>query len=211
VSIFFFSGDRASDLGRIKTCEILQLPEGNGLLFRQTFGKPLRGQGENVFALKECANQAVCPVTNLRLYVTLSKRMGIHLNQGYLFRPTNNRGCVINAPFQRSAVAHALKKHLTACGLHEGETMHSFRSGCSITLSLLSVSTQEIAQHVGWKNPQMAVYYSQTDRVMNITKVAGVMAKGVSSPSPHAPPEAARLGQQFQTRNYLQDFKPAFT
>ncbi len=39
----FFSGDRASDLGRLKTKYVSRLPDNAGFLFRHTFGKTLRG------------------------------------------------------------------------------------------------------------------------------------------------------------------------
>jgi len=42
----FCSGDRGSDLGRIFTKEIFCLPGGDGFLFRNTFGKTLRGGGK---------------------------------------------------------------------------------------------------------------------------------------------------------------------
>ena len=41
-----------------------------------------------------------------------------------------------------------LKKHLTALGILDGETMRSFRAGSSIMLALLGASMTEIAQHV---------------------------------------------------------------
>ena len=40
----FYSGERATDLGRVYTKEVLLLPEDQGLLFHQTFGKTLRGK-----------------------------------------------------------------------------------------------------------------------------------------------------------------------
>ena len=39
-----FAGDRASDLGRIFTKEVLTLPDDEGFLFKHTFGKTLRGK-----------------------------------------------------------------------------------------------------------------------------------------------------------------------
>ena len=42
-SLDFFSGDRASDLGRIKTIDVLKHPGGSSLLFHQRVGKTLRG------------------------------------------------------------------------------------------------------------------------------------------------------------------------
>ena len=51
----FYSGDRASDLGRVYTKEALLLPEDQGLLFHHTFGKTLRGKdSKNQFAVKRC-------------------------------------------------------------------------------------------------------------------------------------------------------------
>lgn len=40
----FFSGDRGSDLGITLTKEVLLLPDGQGLLFRQNIEKTLRGK-----------------------------------------------------------------------------------------------------------------------------------------------------------------------
>ncbi|KAK2552756.1 Protein LIGHT-DEPENDENT SHORT HYPOCOTYLS 6 [Acropora cervicornis] len=48
----FFAGDRASDLGRIFTKEVLTLPDDEGFLFKHTFGKTLRGKNSNTFMVK---------------------------------------------------------------------------------------------------------------------------------------------------------------
>ena len=56
-SLDFYSGDRASDLGRVKTREILTLPGEEGFLFHHTFGKTLRGHDTNLFAIKPCSNR----------------------------------------------------------------------------------------------------------------------------------------------------------
>ena len=53
----FYSGDRGSDLGRIFTKEIVCLPDGDGFLFRHTFGKTLRDGGKtNTFMINKCPN-----------------------------------------------------------------------------------------------------------------------------------------------------------
>ena len=38
----FYSGDRAADLGLVKTAEIAHLPGGSGLLFNHVWGNTLR-------------------------------------------------------------------------------------------------------------------------------------------------------------------------
>ena len=124
----------------MNTKEILSLPAKEGLLFCHTFGKTLRGSDVHAFAVRRCAALMVCPVNNLFLYVHLSDAMGINLRTGYLFRVANNKGQIMPDAFPGSAVGNRLKKHLTTLRISDGETMHSFRSGCSITLSLLGAS-----------------------------------------------------------------------
>jgi len=59
-----------------------------------------------------------------------------------------------------SAVAYRLRLHPKTLNIDGGETMHSFRGGCSITLSLLGASDDQVAGHVGWKSIDIAGYYS---------------------------------------------------
>ena len=58
-SIDFFSGDRGSDLGRVKASDSLASPENNGYAFNQVFGKTLGGNGSNVFAIKKKSKAAL--------------------------------------------------------------------------------------------------------------------------------------------------------
>ena len=51
-SLDFFSGNRASDLGRIKTIDVLKHPDGSSLLFHQRVGKMSRGKLSRAFAIK---------------------------------------------------------------------------------------------------------------------------------------------------------------
>ena len=152
-SIDFFSGDRGSDLGRVKSSDVLSLPDNKGFLINQVFGKTLCGNGSNVFGLKPIPNSSFCPVTNLHFYVALSGKMGVVLKGGFLFRATNPCGNITESPFVASAVANRLRKLLTDLKIYNGETMHSFRSGCSITLSLLGVSYKQSSQACRLEEP----------------------------------------------------------
>ena len=73
--------------------------------------------------------------------------MNISLREGSLFRASDSKGQVSSKPFVDSAVANLLRLHLiiTTLNTDEGETMHGFRSGCSITLSLLGASDDQVA------------------------------------------------------------------
>ena len=207
----FYSGDRASDLGRVYTKEVLLLPEDQGLLFHHTFGKTLRGKdSKNQFAVKRCPQDTVvCPVVNLTTYVKIADLMNINLREGFLFRATDPKGHVSPKPFVGSTVANRLRLHLTALNIDEGETMHSFRSGCSITLSLLGASDDQVASHVGWKSIQMARYYSQVPKVMDLSLPASLLAQGTVR-GKDSISRAGSLGAEFRARNNLEGLSLAF-
>ena len=205
----FFAGDGASDLGRIFTKEIMALPDGDGFLFHHTFGKTLRGKDTNTFMVKKCRDHPFCPVANLRLYVDLCDLMSIDLRDGYLFRSTNKKGAVSSKPFIGSTIANRLSLHLTTLKMHNGETMHSFRSGCSITMSLIGVSPEDVARHVGWKSLQTAEYYMQTRKVMKMSHAASALAD--STLSVEGDPSAAiSVANLFRIKNELRGFSLAF-
>ena len=200
----FYSGDRASDLGRVFTKEVLLLPGKQGLLFHHKFGKTLRGKDSNIFAVKKCPHDSiVCPAVNLTTYVK------IKLREGFLFRATDPKGRVSTKPFLGSTVANRLRLHLTTLKIHEGETMHSFRSGCSITLSLLGASDDQVARHVGWKSVQTAQYYSQVPKVMELSLPASLLAQGSVKGRDNISP-AESLGAEFRARNNLEGLSLAF-
>ena len=65
--------------------------------------------------------------------------------EGFLFRATDPKGRVSSNPFVGSSVANRLRLHLTTLNIDQGETMHSFRSSCSITLSIRGASDDQVA------------------------------------------------------------------
>lgn len=187
----------------------MALPDGDGFLFHHTFGKTLRGKDTNTFMVKKCRDHPFCPVANLRLYVDLCDLMSINLRDGYLFRSTNEKGAVSSKPFIGSAIANRLSLHLTTLQMHNGETMHSFRSGCSITMSLIGVSPEDVARYVGWKSLQTAEYYMQTGKVMKMSHAASALAD--STLSVEGDPSAAiSVANLFRIKNELRGFSLAF-
>ena len=75
--------------------------------------------------------------------------MKINLHDEYLFKALNDSNAVSYSPFVGAAVANRLQTHLQTANIHGGETIHSFRSGCAITLSFLGVSPDDTVRHVG--------------------------------------------------------------
>ena len=106
-------------------------------------------------------------------------------------------------------MTNRLKKHLSNLKILNGETMHSFRSGCSITLKLLDVPYEVVATHVGWKSLNMAIHYSQFDRVMDPNDASAIMFSSALQESLSIASIAEKLGID-RDRNSLKGYKPPF-
>ena len=120
----------------------------------------------------------------------------------------NPRGNITESPFVASAVANRLKKLLTDLKIYNGETMHSFRSGCSITLSLLGVSYEQVAKHVGWRSLDTVIYYTQFNRVMATNDLSSIVSLAAQQTTQHDLSPAEQLGKEFRDKNCLNDCKP---
>lgn len=77
--------------------------------------------------------------------------------------------------------------------------MHSFRSGCSIKLSLLGVAPEDIARYVGWKSLETAEYYSQTGKVMALSNAASALADSTFAET--GAPSASLVANVFRNKN----------
>ena len=100
--------------------------------------------------------------------------------------------------------------HLRSAGIYDGETMHSFRSSCSITLSLPGVTAEDVARHVGWSSTVTADYYSQTGKVMNSDSVATSLAMSTALSPVEGGPLASVVTQVFSEKNDMRNLSLAF-
>ena len=172
----FFSGDRPGDLGRVKVPEILRFPYDDGFLFNHVWGKTLRDGDEKVFGIRRNPQLAICPIKGIEQYMAVARDLRIDLTSGYLFRPTNPQGGVVDSPFSSSTVEARLTSYLKDMGADDGEMLHGFRSGCAITLALTGADLSEIMHHVGWARRHTALYYLQLAKVLNPSGASGRLA-----------------------------------
>lgn len=198
----FFSGDRGNDLGLVQCQEILRFPQDNGLLFNHIWGKALRDGASNMFGIRRHSNPSLCPIKAIETYFAVASELRVNLHSGYLFRPTNSHGEVVNSQFKSSAAESRLRVYLQEADIDEGESLHSFRSGAAITLALCGAPLGEIMSHVGWSNPKTALYY---------LKIAEVLQPGgpsdiLSSHEDHL----SNAGSHYADMNSLKNFLAAF-
>ena len=122
----FFTGDRASDLGRLQFRNVFKLRDREGFLLRFTLAKNICTGSPRSFALIKFTQPEVCPVTWVRYYIAACQCLGNSLDHIYLFRVTERNGSIGNKPFRGPAVNNRLRKHLLESKLYAGETPHSF-------------------------------------------------------------------------------------
>ena len=72
-------------------------------------------------------------------------------------------------------------------------------------MSLIGVSPEDVARHVGWKSLQTAEYYMQTGKVMKMSHAASALAD--STLSVEGDPSAAiSVANLFRIKNELRGF-----
>ena len=108
--------------------------------------------------------------------MAVASELGIDLTRGYLFRPTDPRGNVVDKPFAHPAAESRLKSYLAQANLDEGETLHSFRSGCAITLAMSGVGLADVMGHIGWRSDKTALYYLKLSEVLRVGSAPGVLS-----------------------------------
>ena len=144
----FFTGDRASDLGRLLANQLLRLKDHKGFLLKFTLTKTFWGDTSCTFVLEPFTNNEVCPISWIEYYLSVYHFLSIELAGGYMFRTTDRRKVVSSRPFLISPVNNHLRKHLTGAKIDCGEAPHSFRLGLSITLNMMGCSPSEISCYV---------------------------------------------------------------
>lgn len=204
----FYTGQRASDLGRLKTIDILQHPNGKSLLIHQRVGKSIRGSRSRPVPIHPLGNPAICPVQNLKFYKTLCTAMKIDLGTGFLFRATSHNVSISSSPFLAPAAQARLVTYLKLLDLYTDETVHGFRGGTALLLSMLGASSEDIARHIGWCSSAMVDHYTQVDKVFTAMDTADRLSGSILPSAGQIPAEV--LGGRFNECNNLIGFEPFF-
>lgn len=165
----FFAGDRAADLGRCLSQEFKCLHNDEGFLVTHTVGKTLSNGRKNEFKVMRLDDHSVCPVFALQKYVAGVKDMGVDLSNGYLFRILGgDKKHVLESPVSHSTMYSRLELYLGVLNIDEGETPHSLRGGCAVTLAASgSEKMGEIMDHVGWFSKKSFDRYSRINRFID--------------------------------------------
>ena len=158
----YFTGERGGDLTKLVLQEIFRLPDQQGLVIRQTYGKQ---RSENIVVVPICPDSRFCAVTALDEYISQVPNLGVYIDSGYVFRTTTSDGRVLDMKLSQPAVNRRLQSYLSALGVFQGETTHSIRGGCAILLKLCHQTEEEAQRHIGWKSQACWEHYSRSQTI----------------------------------------------
>jgi hypothetical protein len=165
-NLLSFTGDRAGDLGSVLTDLIKCLPNCEGIILSLTRGKTIDLNDPRVIVVFKSVNKKCCPIKELIAYSVFCKQNNLILSGGYFFRPLNHSNtALLDHPFSSSAGNSRLKHYLKDLNVFDGETPHSSRSGCALTLMWLSIDVEGIKSHIGWKSEDMLRHYTVSNEV----------------------------------------------
>ena len=119
-------------------------------------------------------------------------------DRGYLFRATNHQGHIVDKSLLSPAVDSRLRKYTSDANIDGGETLHSFRSGCNLTLAFSGSPLADVMSHVGWSSSKTAFNYLKLADVFRAGAPADLLAS-----APSQSQEASRIYDDY---NSLKDF-----
>jgi integrase len=144
-------------------------------------------------------------VKGIESYMSMASSLQIDLSDGYLFRTTSKDGLITSGSVSSEALNRRLKIYLDELGISEGETAHSFRSGCAISLALTGSHLADIIEHVGWEREHTANYYMQLAKVLRNDRVSAQLAEALQDNS-----TTEERTTRYREMNSLKDFALAF-
>ena len=130
--------------------------------------------------------------------MSVAHELGISLSPGYLFRATNHQGHIFDKPLLSSEVDSRLRKYTRDANIDSGETLHSSRSSCALTLAFSGSPLADVMSHVGWSSSKTA---------FNYLKLADVFRAGAPAyPLASAPSQSQEASRIYDDYNSLKDF-----
>ena len=174
----WFCGDRAGDLGRALSREVVRLEDG-GLLYHHTVGKTIRESGGQLLVVPRIPEEpSLCPVAAFDRYVLACRAASADLLGGYLFPPTAPplHRSIRDAPLTSSAATKRLQAYLP----DEDVTAHGARAGCAITLLMLGATRDSVMEHCRWATERVCLHYTRLEKVRRLDASASLLRDGVS-------------------------------
>ena len=166
--LVFAVAKRIDDATNVVAKNVLDIPNGGGLLFNFTWGKTLRSGKNHMFGVECSCNDygVLCAVCRIGEYVEKAKACGWDFLEGYLFsdmtlKRENGVAFIVRLPkkLETWKVAADFRSDLEEAGLYAKETAQSFRAGGAISQVQEGKHLSEVMYKAYWRNPKTAMHY----------------------------------------------------
>ena len=206
-SLLCHSGDRAADLGLLKPENVFELPKSQGIFISETWGKTASLKNPKNYAVLISKDPDICPVMHLKRYLDFAMRIGVRLDNGYLFRLRDKKSLsIVDKPVSTSGMSDRLKTHLLAINMYQGESGHSPRRGCAIPLKMLGINDSEIDQHIGWGNQKMLDHYANIGQLCGPNSAAKTLSLAAETKGANGISQLAEVTGAYATIGNLKRF-----
>lgn len=74
------TGDRGTDLGRIRADQLVWQPKDRGVTLELSFGKTTQGKQSKVITILASEDEELCPIKALRAYIAAAAAAGVTLD-----------------------------------------------------------------------------------------------------------------------------------
>ncbi|CAC5378217.1 unnamed protein product [Mytilus coruscus] len=160
-------GNRGGDLGLLKAENLFEMPDSKGIYVSQQAGKSASIDNPKNYIILPSLDEDICPIKLVKYYKRMASKLDVDLNKGFIYRVRDNKSKQINnRAVSSSCMTDRLKTHLMHIYLYQGESSHSSRRGCAITLRMLGVNDQAINQHMSWSSKEMIDHYAHVGKLM---------------------------------------------
>lgn len=178
ITFDFFTGDIASDLGRLQSHCVFQLPHEGGFLHNISLGKTLRVW--MLLRARLCFSQL--PLSGSALSSGFDTiwtvwRSPFIRDMFFVLPPTRNTCPTNNSWVLPSTIVCVPIFWQQVC---TPETPHSFRTGLATTLTL-GFSVEDIAAYLGWKSVESARQYSRPAAAKKLVAVFNTVADSIDN------------------------------
>ena len=204
-TVAFNALKRGDGLSRTLIQRILRLPNECGFLFNFQWGKTMRDGADHLLTVEyDTKRMTACPIRAVEQYIAVGTALGWNMTQGYLFprisrRPNTGAPIRGKTPISAPDMTKALKVHAHNAGERAVFTMHSFRSGGTLTRALAGEDLPTVMQRAFWKKPSTAWRYLRLMEVLIPGWVGNSMVTGVS---PEQSREINEFGLSEQSRHW---------
>ena len=163
-----------------------------------TWGKTLRDGACNLFGMRRHPNSALCSLLRVfKLMCRLLVNLALAFPLDTLVSCNKSSGAYLS-----SAADSRLRTYTRDANIDSGETLHSFRSSCALTLAFSGSPLADVMSHVGWSSSKTAFNYLKLADVFRAGAPADLLAS-----APSQSQEASRIYDDY---NSLNDFVSAF-